>query len=904
MALRKNGNNLKRPTIFDSVGQSKNINLYCEISNLTNEASVETFFIARLLKDLGYEDNQILNKKSISEIKITLGKKKSNYKPDYVLTYKGIPKWILDAKSTTEELDVWAPKCSAYCLELNKKYSSNNPVQFFVLSNGIITKVYKWDIEQPQLELSFDDFNRGNPKFEQFRSLLSLSGIKDSIKISSITSHDFSLQKSSPEVAKRLFSSCHNTIWKSEGYGPTAAFMEFTKLMFVKLWADKRLRSDPEIEILLEKNTYNKIPKTSVTFSEHWIESQEGLTENPVNDILFKKLRESIEHDIFLRKKKRIFLKNEDIDLKPHTIKSVVQKLQHYDLFGVDEDLNGRLFETFLSATMRGRELGQYFTPRSVVKLMTRMANPRANRNKMDKILDACCGTGGFLIEALSEMRNKIRNNPSLTNVDKDELLEILSNDTIYGVDFGKNPPIARIARINMYLHGDGGSRIYYADSLDKTLKPVAGESEEILDNQNELRDLFDNLKFDIVLTNPPFSMTKGLKNETEAAILRQYDLAKVKEGTSKIRPSLRSNVMFIERYRDLLTPGGFLFTVIDETLLSSKDDEFAAVRDFIRKNFIIRGIVSLQGDAFRRSGSRVKTSILALERKKSTSEKQTDVFVAFSEYLGIDDLPPKTSEHKVIEIKQKANEEISRISGDFIKFMSGDRTVLTVPPERVEDRLDLKFVVPQQGRFIPLWEKEGHEIKKLAGVLTPVGELISPQEYPEREFTLIKVSYSGICEPVEKLKGKNVVPTQMRLLHSGDLIFSNIRATDGAVGILPPELDGALVSKSFTVLRGQNYSDTVYIWSLIRTHEIRADMMSTSSGTGRYTTDWDQAKEVQIPWLDDEKREEIANSVLSSWDYERKSKESYQRSIEELKKLHVESQESITRFNTYKPPT
>ena len=125
--------------------------------------------------------------------------------------------------------------------------------------------------------------------------------------------------------------------------------MEFVKLMFVKMWADRELREDDKTKIILEQADVVKLPKASVSFSTHWIESSKS--KNPVNDILFKQLRDKIERDIAFRKKKRIFEKNEEIDMRPDTIKSVVRRLEHYDLFGIDEDLNGRLFETFLSAT-------------------------------------------------------------------------------------------------------------------------------------------------------------------------------------------------------------------------------------------------------------------------------------------------------------------------------------------------------------------------------------------------------------------------------------------------------------------------------------------------------------------------------------------------------------------------
>jgi hypothetical protein len=81
--------------------------------------------------------------------------------------------------------------------------------------------------------------------------------------------------------------------------------------------------------------------------------------------------------------------------------------------------------------------------------------------------------------------------------------------------------------------------RIYYADALDKTLATVPGQEVELTKDQEELKGAIDGgMRFNCALTNPPFSMTKELANETEAYVLKQYDLAKV-EGTSRLRNSL-----------------------------------------------------------------------------------------------------------------------------------------------------------------------------------------------------------------------------------------------------------------------------------------------------------------------------------------------------------------------------
>ncbi len=332
----------------------------------------------------------------------------------------------MDAKSTSENPQDWTPQCSGYCLALNQSFADANPVTHFILTNGISTGVYEWDRKAPILELSFADFQAGNPKYEQLRSLLGADHLAQPAPVSD--ANTFVFERPDAQVTKTLFTSCHRAVWKTEGSSPTAAFLEFTKLMFVKLHCDRQLRETPEIKALLDQGGKVRLPKDAVAFSIHWIDSQK-LATNPVNDILFGNLRRNIERDIAARKKKRIFGREEQIDLRPDTIRAVVEKLQHYNMFGIDEDLNGRLFETFLNATMRGKELGQYFTPRSIVKLVTRLADLNVTRTDVERTLDACCGTGGFLIEILTEMRNTVRNNKNLSIAEKSRLIDRISNE-------------------------------------------------------------------------------------------------------------------------------------------------------------------------------------------------------------------------------------------------------------------------------------------------------------------------------------------------------------------------------------------------------------------------------------------------------------------------------------------
>ena len=158
-----------------------------------------------------------------------------------------------------------------------------------------------------------------------------------------------------------------------------------------------------------------------------------------------------------------------------------------------------------------------------------------------------------------------------------------------------------------------------------------------------------------------------------------------------------------------------------------------------------------------------------------------------------------------------KADLEIKSIVKGFNDYLGGSGDAPTVAGERIQDRLDLKHIVPLQGRFVKRWRRKGIEVKALGDVAQPVAEVLSPRTTPSREYPILYVTYDGRCAVQKRQLGRFIRPKEMLRVHSGDLVFSNIRATDGAIGIVPPELDGALVSHSFTVLRCDCVEDTIY---------------------------------------------------------------------------------------------
>ena len=599
-----------------------NSNKFCRASDLTNEASVEQFFVTRLLKDLGYEDQEIIPKGRIKSEHIPHGRRQEWYSPDFILETSGSPRWLIDAKSATERIDDYTYQCAGYALMINRRHKQN-PLKYYMLTNGLLTRVYVWDQDEAILSLRFADYEDGNTRYATLKRLFAADQARRGWEEQTVSNDKgHKLERPSMDVVKKEFVRCHKIIWKSEKMSPQTAFVEFAKLLFVKLWEDRKLRDEPAYLESIGRGI--PLPAKAVRFSTRWVSEREKDDPSPI-DSLFQQLVKSLEQEIVQRRRKRIFREDEHLELGHVTAKQIVQRLERYYLFGIDEDLNGRMFEAFLTATMRGQELGQYFTPRTIVKLMTRLAHLRAGRDYVDRVLDACCGTGGFLIEALTVMRQQVYDNTSLSNEEKRQLLNTVANEAIFGIDAGRAPTIAEIARINMYLHGDGGSRVYQTDGLRHPPNPNDSDSVEVQNDVRELARLLEESDsgFDVCLTNPPFSMSYSSHVPDEAQILQSYDLVHV---GGKRRNTLRSSVMFIERYWNLLKPGGRLLTVIDDSVLSNKKHAF--VRDFIRERFIIRAIISLHGDAFRCSGARVKTSILYLTRKKSDDEIQPAAFV------------------------------------------------------------------------------------------------------------------------------------------------------------------------------------------------------------------------------------------------------------------------------------
>jgi len=807
-------------------------NLFCNDGDLSNEADVEALFVEKLLKALDYPDSNILRKDSIDQIVIGKGSKKENYRPDYVLKdSSGDPIILIDAKSPSEQPESYLYQVSDYALSVNQKYPDKNPIRYIAVTNGNLFIVWPWDSETPIFFMKFDDFQKGNAKFLELRANLSYLMFKQV----SVTKDIFLFERPELSLLIRTFNNLHDLIRKKETLSPSDAFYEFAKLMFIKI------REDNKIHRLIESG--NRPAKADFIFSTHWIDSQVKVEPNPIDATLFHQVQAELEKQIEQRKKKRIFEKGERLELKAATIYEIVKALQNFDLYGIDEDLNGRMFETFLSATVRGKDLGQFFTPRGIVHYMVQCAPIKvllsADQTLSERttcILDGCCGSGGFLIDAMAEFTRKLSAMGNLTDRQRHSCLDAIQRSHLFGID--DNNKISRIGRLNMYLHGDGGSKIFKANSLNKSFPIDPGMSDEEREGVAELKKYLDEdkLKFDVVLTNPPFSINYKKKDKDDKVILEQYELAR-NQKTGALATSQKSNVLFIERYKDLIKPDrGELLTIIDDTVLNG--DKAQRYRDFILENFIIIQIVSLPFNAFFRADANIKTSMLHL-RRKAIGEKQGSVFMAITHNIGHDDHQRDTPAfNNLPEIGPLFAKW--RLTGELEAYMKSNQNpdeplacplqVFQVSPEELNKaRLDAFYYAPElrQIRNTMRTLEKAKKLKLLKGnefkIIPQIKDIDA--RFKGRIFKYFEIGDVTPDGTITKFREDMLenLPTRGRLqVRENDIIFAKNNSSRGTTVLIPQWFSGGLVTTGFIGIRPKSYEESLILWSVLESEFFR----------------------------------------------------------------------------------
>ncbi|MCW5908454.1 MAG: N-6 DNA methylase [Chitinophagales bacterium] len=250
-------------------------------------------------------------------------------------------------------------------------------------------------------------------------------------------------------------------------------------------------------------------------------------------------------------------------------------------------------------------------------------------RYRLPYVIDPSCGTGTFLIHYMHYVQSYLEKNyKKIIGGDEDvkDFIErnILDKhaykwviDYVYGID--SEPVLATACQINLILHGDGSTNIYNADGLENFSEYA---KMQVIRNANILSTQVQNgfdfyekdclNKFDIIISNPPFNV-----NINKGSIQDNFTI----KG--------KSEAYFLERWYQLLKPGGRIGVVLPESFFSVEDD--IKGRMFLYKHFNLKAVVSLPNHAFQPHTPTSTSLLFASKKTKKEEEKFKELWDKYS---------------------------------------------------------------------------------------------------------------------------------------------------------------------------------------------------------------------------------------------------------------------------------
>lgn len=693
--------------------QEKDGKIYCPLKKSwhvsTPEERVRQYYIAILANKYGYSLEQMDQELKVNNSKRGQGKARA----DIVI-------WKSEQDKKDKKAAFIVVECKAENVKVRVEdyyqgfnYASWAHAEFFVTTNEKETKYFNVDPAYlPQ-------------KLDEVVAIPTAKDVDDAARIEQIKNQTKLFTRD--EFTKTL-RACHNIIRNNDKLSPEAAFDEISKLLFMKIRFErdnKGMKVFTKQEYLDAAQNHEKNVRPGLKGTDLYALSY--------MQFLFRTTKEFFKDD-------RLFDDKDEINIRENSFIQILEKLETFNLSDTQDDVKGIAFEEFLGTTFRG-ELGQFFTPRTIVDFMTEILDPQEG----EIICDPTCGSGGFLIKAFEYVREKIEADIrskkdslrlSIEGNDYDALPEDkqvkishsidkmqaalnteldtgiegsrmyqLSRNCIYGTD--ANPRMARTSKMNMIMHGDGHGGVHHHDGLLN----VNGIFEE---------------RFDVILTNPPFGQNvdrgqliseadKFTDEEMKKKYKKKYGAAydeALKQVDDHIGESLLSlydlgktstltEVLFMERCLRLLKKGGRMGMVLPEGVLNNKN--LQAVREYFEGKAKIILICSIPQDVFIAAGATVKPSLVFMRR--FTNDEESEYANCKSEALAevtalhqaeIDKLEATIAKADALteslkDDLKKAKTKLKQAKKDKKNTTSVETEITTIKKEQADNRLHKK---------------------------------------------------------------------------------------------------------------------------------------------------------------------------------------------------------------------
>lgn len=386
---------------------------------------------------------------------------------------------------------------------------------------------------------------------------------------------------------EQTFKNIDDTLWKDAGCGSELDYVEQTSwILFLKYLDD--LEKSKKTAAALSGKTYEPIIAQEYRW-DVWampkdengkLDHHKALTGDDLTDFVnielfpyLKKFKTDAESaDTIEYKIGEIFSELKNRVQSGYNLREVINlidllrfrtKAEKYEMSHLYE-------EKIKNMGNAGRNGGEYYTPRPLIKTIVKVVKPKIG----DKIYDGAVGSAGFLVEAFEYL---MQNREKLTPGD----LETLQKRTFYGKE--KKSLAYIIGIMNMILHGIEAPNIIHTNTLAENIS-----------------DIQEKDRFDIVLANPPFG------GKERAEVQQNFP---IKSGETAF--------LFLQHFIKILKAGGKGGIVIKNTFLSNTDNASISLRKLLLENCNLHTVLDLPGGTF--TGAGVKTVVLFFTKGEPT---------------------------------------------------------------------------------------------------------------------------------------------------------------------------------------------------------------------------------------------------------------------------------------------
>lgn len=814
---------------------------------LRSERDVETKLLTPLFTNtLGYPEDSL---HWAEPVQIVLGREKKTKQADLVAYHEGRPVVTVEAKSPREPVQSGIGQVDSYAFALQTPYS--------VITNGRQFVVRGYYSFNSRINVVQDSVRRlSKSRWSRVGRLIGFDEILESMQEQPEAVRAPDRQKI--KDFRRFFRRLHSEIRDRDRLEPAAAFDELSKLLFLKAAEEDWVAKNATRPVL----TPEKI--------EEWEAAGDA---RKFIDTWFQRAVSEFYSDVFED--------DPSIKLKPKTLQALLEIMRPFQVRDSDVDVKGRAFEEFLPSQLRGKGLGQFFTPRPVVDFMVEMAGVSIS----DVVVDFSCGSGGFLIKAFETMQRRVGELPAgiirRMGTTPEEIMDTVRSEQLFGID--AEPRAARTAKMNMLMWGDGRRvvRGNGLDTVDHEGNPYAVREYDPGDKQSGCS---------LILANPPFG-----SSETDPEILSRYVLGAA--GTAKKKE--RTEVLFLEKGIRLLRPEGRMLIVLPLGIFQTSTDQ--RVRDFLHSECEVRAVIALPTHTFVQSGVQTVNSCVAYLQKFTAEKKELydkkvegldpveirkllrsdhefdyPIFMGTAEFVGFEpsgrsivrpgektdldlllqdfekltDLAPPDVDLFAFAEEHHGDRPTKRTEQVVRGTTRGLKTAFQTWLSDTEDRLDPPFY---------LFRAQATELLSgldpLKGGVQESGTSFHPStdEERDREYRVLSVGKDGVTDGDMRSGWEFQEKYRYQRVEEGDVVYNPSRVNIGSIGVVPARFAGDLVSPEYIVFRSSRL-DPVFLVDLLSCpfYRMYIDVITTGSIRNRlYFKDLEQVRVPQVSAAD-----------------------------------------------------